>query len=118
MTSIEHTAYPRLKRTLTPKELDQIYTPTPAELFLAHRRLGYAVAKNEIPASIVDHIAARATLLLSPHDLVGYDDSGTRRRHLPSSGKCWRFSPAIHPLRKHFFVRWSKPCEPKTTWPI
>lgn len=37
MTSIEHTAYPRLKRTLTPKELDQIYTPTPAELFLAHR---------------------------------------------------------------------------------
>ncbi len=118
MTSIEHTAYPRLKRTLTPKELDQIYTPTPAELFLAQRRLGYAVAKNEIPASIVDHIAARATLLLSPHDLVGYDDSGTRRRHLPSSGKCWRFSPAIHPLRKHFFVRWSKPREPKTTWPI
>ena len=33
MTSIEHTAYPRLKRTLTPKELDQIYTPTPAELY-------------------------------------------------------------------------------------
>jgi len=26
-----------LKRTLTSKELDQIYTPTPAELFLAHR---------------------------------------------------------------------------------
>jgi hypothetical protein len=74
VTSIEHTAYPRLKRTLTPKELDQIYTPTPAELFLAHRtakgpvatlgflihlkvfqRLGYAVATSEIPASVVDH---------------------------------------------------------------
>lgn len=26
MTLIDHTAYPRLKRTLTPKELDQIYT--------------------------------------------------------------------------------------------
>jgi len=39
VTSIEHTAYPRLKRTLTSKELDQIYTPTPAELFLAHRTL-------------------------------------------------------------------------------
>lgn len=37
MTLIEHTAYPRLKRTLTPKELDQIYTPTPAELLLARR---------------------------------------------------------------------------------
>jgi hypothetical protein len=68
VTLIEHTAYPRLKRTLTPKELDQIYTPTPSELFLAHRtakgpvttlgflvhlkvfqRLGYAVATSEIP---------------------------------------------------------------------
>jgi len=66
VTSIEHTAYPRLKRTLTPKELDQIYTPTPAELLLARRtakrtvatlgflvhlkvfqRLGYAVATGE-----------------------------------------------------------------------
>jgi hypothetical protein len=37
VTLIEHTAYPRLKRTLTPKELDQIYTPTPAKIFLAHR---------------------------------------------------------------------------------
>ena len=37
MTLIEQTAYPRLKRTLTPRELDQIYTPTSSELFLAHR---------------------------------------------------------------------------------
>lgn len=85
MTSIEHTAYPRLKRTLTPKELDQIYTPTPAEFFLAHRtakgpvatlgflihlkvfqRLGYAVATGEIPASIIEYIAACATIPLSP----------------------------------------------------
>ena len=70
MTLIEDIAYPQLKRTLTPKELDQVYTPTPAEIFLAHRtakgpvatlgflvhlkvfqRLGYTVATNEIPAS-------------------------------------------------------------------
>jgi len=121
VTSIEHTAYPRLKRTLTPKELDQIYTPTPAELFLAHRtakgpvatlgflvhlkffqRLGYAVAKNEIPASIVDHIAARATLLLSPHDLVGYDDSGTRRRHLPLIREALEIPPCDPPAQKVF----------------
>ena len=81
MTSIEQTAYPRLKRTLTLKELDQIYTPTPAELFLAHRtakgpvatlgflihlkvfqRLGYAVATSEIPASIINYIAACAQI--------------------------------------------------------
>ena len=102
MTLIEHTVYPRLKRTLTPKELDQIYTPTPTELFLAHRtakgpvatlgflvhlkviqRLGYAVATSDIPAAIIDYIAARAQIPLSPRDLAGYDDSGTRRRHLP-----------------------------------
>ncbi len=102
MTSIEHTAYPRLKRTLTPKELDQIYTPTPAELFLAHRtakgpvatlgflihlkvfqRLGYTVATSEIPALIIEYIAACAQTPLSSRDLAGYDDSGTRRRHLP-----------------------------------
>jgi hypothetical protein len=98
VTSIEHTAYPRLKRTLTAKELDQIYTPTPAELFLAHRtakgpvatlgflihlkvfqRLGYAVATSEIPVSIIEYIAVCATIPLSSRDLAGYDDSGTRR---------------------------------------
>ncbi len=74
--------------------------------FLVHlkvfQRLGYAVAKNEIPASIVDHIAARATLLLSPHDLVGYDDSGTRRRHLPLIREALEIQPYDPPAQKAF----------------
>ncbi len=121
MTSIEHTAYPRLKRSLTPKELNEIYTPTPAEIFLAHRtakgpvatfgflvhlkvfqRLGYAVATNEIPASIVDHIAACATLSLSPRDLIGYDDSGTRRRHLLLIREALSIQPYGPPAQKAF----------------
>src|SRR5436305_4480578 len=121
MTLIEQTAYPRLKRTLTPRELDQIYTPTPAELFLAHRsakgpvatlgflihlkvfqRLGYAVATSEIPASIIDYIARCATILLSPRDLAGYDDSGTRRRHLPLIRETLDLKPYGPPARKAF----------------
>ena len=121
MTSIEHTAYPRLKRTLTPKELDQIYTPTPAELLLARRtakrtvatlgflvhlkvfqRLGYVVASGEIPTSIVDHIATCAKISLSPRDLVGYDDSGTRRRHLPLIREALSIQPYGPPARKAF----------------
>src|SRR6266568_4530071 len=121
VTLIEHTAYPRLKRTLTSKELDQVYTPTPAEIFLAHRtakgpvatlgflvhlkvfqRLGYAVATSEIPASIVDHIATRANISLSPRDLTGYDDSGTRRRHLPLIREALVLQPYGPPACKAF----------------
>jgi Domain of unknown function (DUF4158) len=121
VTSIEHTAYPRLKRTLTPKELDQIYTPTPAELFLAHRsakasvatlgflihlkvlqRLGYPVATSEIPASIIDYIAACTQIPFSSRDLAGYDDSGTRRRHLPLIREALDLKPYGPPARKAF----------------
>jgi len=121
VTSIEHTAYPRLKRTLTSKELDQIYLPTPAELFLAHRtakgsvatlgflvhlkvfqRLGYAVATSEIPISIIEYIAVCAHISLSPRDLAGYDDSGTRRRHLPLIREALDLRPYGPPARKAF----------------
>src|SRR5712692_10205328 len=100
MTSIEHTAYPRLKRTLTAKELERVYTPMPSELFLAHRtakgpvatlgflvqlkifqRLGYSVSLGDVPPQIVNHIAACANLAVSPADLASYDASGTSRRH-------------------------------------
>jgi hypothetical protein len=37
MTAIERTAYPRFKRILSAKDLGEIYTPTPAERFLALR---------------------------------------------------------------------------------
>jgi len=116
---VEHTAYPRLKRTLTPKELDQIYTSTPAELLLDHRtakgplatlgflvhlkvfhRLGYAVTISDIPASIVDYIAACAQIPLSPRDLAGYDDSGTRRQHLPLIREVLSIQPYGPPARK------------------
>ena len=75
MASIERTAYPRLKRYFTPKELRRIYTPIPSEksfalsnttgqrnyfnlivLLKTFQRLGYFPKLLEIPAIIVNHI--------------------------------------------------------------
>jgi TnpA family transposase len=75
MASIERTAYPRFRSTLTPAELHDVYTPTPSELAVAHtwargpssvlaalvlmksfQRLGYFPNLDEVPVAIVDHI--------------------------------------------------------------
>ena len=101
MSSIQETAYPRLKSSVAPKELAAIYSPTPEEFSLARRvskgrvarlgflillkifqRLGYAVPNASIPAGIVQHIASVAQLSASPTELAKYDASGTRERHL------------------------------------
>jgi len=37
MTTIERTAYPRFKRNFTAKDLEEVYTPTPQERFVAFR---------------------------------------------------------------------------------
>ena len=76
MTSIERTAYPRFKRSLTAKDLTEVYTPTPGERFLAlrstkgsvaelgflvllktYQRLGRFIPLGEVPAPIIEHIA-------------------------------------------------------------
>lgn len=83
MASIERTAYPRLKRAPTPKELQEVYTPTPRETQFAYgaargpepllhilillkviQRLGYFPSVYDVPAPIVNHI--RQHLSLSP----------------------------------------------------
>lgn len=102
MTAIERTAYPRFKRSLTANDLVEVYTPTPAERFLAARstrgrvaavgflallktyqRLGRFIPLSEVPVPILEHIVR----LIDPHldisALDGYDRSGTRQRHVP-----------------------------------
>ncbi len=74
--------------------------------FLVHlkvfQRLGYPVATSEIPASIIDHIAACSQIPLSSRDLAGYNDSGTRRRHLPLIRETLDLQPYGPPSRKAF----------------
>ena len=91
MTAIERTAYPRFKRNLTAKDLAEVYTPTPAERFLAARstkgsvaevgflvllktyqRLGRFAPLSEVPSSIIDHIAKLLDPTLHASDLNNY----------------------------------------------
>ncbi len=46
MTAIERTAYPRFKRNLTAKDLEEVYIPTPQERFLALRSTKGTVAES------------------------------------------------------------------------
>ncbi len=76
MPAAHETAYPRLKATVTPTDLVEVYTPTAEEFALAVRtsarrgarlgflvllktfqRLGYFTFANEVPEPIVRHIA-------------------------------------------------------------
>ena len=93
---------PRLKSNVTRRELIDLYTPTEAEVELAGRvskdpsakvpflillktfqLLGYFIALREVPRCIVEHIANDQGMLFVPDNMEEYDESGTRRRHVP-----------------------------------
>ena len=76
MPTVQDTAYPRLKGTVSPHDLATVYTLTWEEVALAngatkgasarvcflvylktYQRLGYSVPVADVPASIVEHIA-------------------------------------------------------------
>lgn len=102
MPTVRETAYPRLKSSISRRELVEFYTPTKAEVELASRasrgegarlaflvmlktfqRLGYFTALRDVPRGIVEHIGHDLGMLLVPEIAKDYDDSGTRRRHIP-----------------------------------
>ena len=102
MTTLHETAYPRLKPDPTAKELQEVYTPTTAELqcvraiatgpatrlaVLLHlklfQRLGYFTTLVYVPERIVRHIAQAVGMRRVPVDrLARYDRSGAKRGHL------------------------------------
>ena len=101
MPSVHETTYPRLKSSISHRELIDLYTPTEAELDLAGRaskgetakvgflvllktfqRLGYFVALRDVPRSIIEHIGHDQGMLIVPETTGEYDESGTRRRHV------------------------------------
>lgn len=100
MPSAHETAYPRLKSSITEKELQQHYTPNQEELALSlscangttgrlsflvllktFQRLGYFVMLSDVPERLVTHLAKTLKFKKTP-SLADYDDSGTRRRHV------------------------------------
>lgn len=101
MLSPGDTAYPLLKASPSARELDELYTPTVFEMSFAERstrqlgsrmglltllktfpKLGYFVQMAEVPPSIVRHVAKVAGYQENLKDLVAYDGSRTRSRHL------------------------------------
>ena len=101
MPAIHETAYPRLKSSLTARDLAESYTPTVEEMTLINgivkglqaklcfllllktfQRLGYFMQLRDVPSLITDHIAAHLNYTPPLPDLAAYDESGTRRRHV------------------------------------
>jgi TnpA family transposase len=101
VTAIHETAYPRLKFDLTPRQLAELFTPTREEIALADglsrgnmarlgfllllktfQSLGYFVLVRDIPPAIIRCIEQALRLDETPVDLLGYDSSGTRQRHI------------------------------------
>jgi hypothetical protein len=101
MPSISDTAYPRFKPNPSPKELEEIYTPTVFELVYAEprarepaprvglllllksfQRLGYFVELEEIPPPIVQHVSGCAGYSGVPTRLSEYFESSARRKHM------------------------------------
>lgn len=100
MPAIQDTAYPRLRSTITPAELEAVYTPTAAELAFADQVarggrarlgllvslkvfqcLGYFAALDTVPDAIVRHIARVTRSHVRLATLADYERSGTRARH-------------------------------------
>jgi Domain of unknown function (DUF4158) len=123
MPRIEETAYPRLKRTLSARDLATAYTPSWDEanlasrtakgaaarlgflvLFKTYQRLGYAVPLADVPAVIVEHIARSVHLPPDALDPTAYDAAGTRQRHLRVMRDYLQVQP-FGPAARHIMVR-------------
>ncbi|MEL6816611.1 MAG: DUF4158 domain-containing protein, partial [Cyanobacteria bacterium J06598_3] len=101
MPSVEETAYPRLKSNPSPEALETLYTPTDEEIAVAKRTtkgelanvtflvllktfqiVGYPMQVAKVSSTIIRRVAASVDSQLTPEDIVGYDTSGTRQRHV------------------------------------
>ena len=100
MTAIERTAYPRLKSRYTPKELEEVFTPTPSDVSFIEQvtqakddltlrlsclvqlkcfqHVGYFPALSEVADAIRQHILNAAGY---PHQELGYASRRTSARH-------------------------------------
>jgi hypothetical protein len=98
MTAIDRTIYRRMKRSYTPKELIEAYTPTEEERRFVSTMtrstqnqlnlmlwiklfpcLGYFPVLGEIPIALVDHV--RTALDLAVEVVPRYDHDRTLYRH-------------------------------------
>ena len=112
MPTIQETAYPRLKSSVSARDLVTLYTPSPHEVALAEQvtrgdvaylgflvllktfqRLGYFVLLGQVPTAIIEHIATFTRTSAALSELPRYDVSGTRFRHIPTIRKFLHVQP-------------------------
>src|SRR5690349_16802452 len=98
MASVERTAYPRFKRTITSRELYEAFTPGPSEvawargkarssehllalvvLLKSFQKLGYFPGLDEVPELVVGHV--RGLLGLEEDVVPRHDFDRTARHH-------------------------------------
>ncbi|MFD6938188.1 DUF4158 domain-containing protein [Streptomyces goshikiensis] len=98
MASVERTAYPRFKRTITSRELHEAFTPGPVEvawargkarspehllalvaLLKSYQKLGYFPDLAEVPRLVVEHV--RGLLDLDEGVEPVHDSARTLRHH-------------------------------------
>ncbi|MBA3438385.1 MAG: Tn3 family transposase [Pyrinomonadaceae bacterium] len=101
MPATYETAYPRLKHSVSERELQEFYGPSVDELAIAteaargvehkicflillktFQRLGYFVQLRDIPKPIVEYISLLFGVHYDAIEWEAYDHSGTRRRHI------------------------------------
>ena len=102
MTAIHETAYPRIRSTLSDKELEEIYTPTPDDLTFVQRitkspvaafgaivllkalqRLGYVPTFEALPPRLLQHLATTMGVLTPHVFLHQYEQRRLREGHVP-----------------------------------
>ena len=102
MPTPHDTAYPRFKSTITDKDLQEVYTPTPDDVAFAEQatripatkvgllvmlktfqRLGYFPPFAQIPRRIIAHVSTCLGLVSIPAAVDTYDAPATRYRHHP-----------------------------------
>ncbi|MEE3026780.1 MAG: Tn3 family transposase [Pseudomonadota bacterium] len=100
MTTINETAYPRIKPNMSQSELQSVYTPTPEDIayvrqqrrrkldqlaLLVHikltQRLGYFLKSPDIPNKIISHISEQMKMRSAPRKYLSrFDRGGSRTR--------------------------------------
>lgn len=112
MTAIHETAYPRVRSSITEKELVEIYTPEKDELeFVSEhsqndvtklglllllklfQRLGYFPQFEEIPAQIIEYIAVLGDLDDIEEKLAKYKKGESRWKHMRLLRKYFEITP-------------------------
>jgi hypothetical protein len=101
LPTIHNTAYPRLKSSVSEKELNEIYTQTADEFDLAHslthstamrvgflvllktfQRLGHFIPAHKVPRPIAEHISLIYGVHYQAMEWEAYDGSWARHRHI------------------------------------